>query len=257
MSILGKTLRFMSDQIEKDDFIGVVSDGILHAGLGVTMNLGWGWSNIAEYLERTFEKEVPSAKTVVDSVIDKTKMLYGNRIGDDATFVGIYARKRNILMIFTGPPQNRDLDQYYVRRFLDFNGKRIICGGTTSNIVAKYGGEENHIDSDTMTEDCPPIGRMTGVDLVTEGIVTMAATLNKLQECRGNPSAVPAERTGPSILTREILAADSIHFLVGRSINPFYQNPLLPKNISIRRNLVERLAGVLKRYNKEIVIESC
>ena len=258
ISILGKSLRFMGGRIQKDDFIGVVSDGILHAGLGTTMNLGWGWDNVAEHLEHTFEKEVLSARTVVESVIDKTRTLYGNRIGDDATFVGIFTRKRNFLAIFTGPPQNRDLDQFYVKRFLGFEGRKIICGGTTSNVVARYSGEKNTIDSDTMTEDCPPIGHMPGVDLVTEGIVTMAAALKTLQNSRGNPPAVTKGHTGPTILTGEMLAADSIHFLVGRSINPFYQNPLLPKNISIRRNLVEQLAEVLRRkYHKEVSMEYC
>lgn len=257
VSILGKTLSFTDGYMERDDFLGIVSDGILYAGLGVTMNFGWGWDNVAAYIENTFKKCVHSAKTVVDSVVNKTKMLYGNRIGDDATFVGIYARKRNTLMIFTGPPLERDLDQYYVNRFLNFEGRKIICGGTTGNIVADYGGEKIHIDTDTLTEDCPPIGSMADVDLLTEGILTMAATLKRLQECRGNISAVPVERTGPSILTREILSADYIHFLVGQSINPFYQNPLLPKNISIRRNIVEQIAEVLKEYNKEITVEYC
>ncbi|MEN6439960.1 MAG: SpoIIE family protein phosphatase [Syntrophobacter sp.] len=257
VSILDKTLWFMSGQLERDDFIGVVSDGILYAGLGVTLNFGWGWDNVAEYLEQIFRRSVLSAKTVVDSVIDKTKELYSNSIGDDATFVGIYARKRNTLMVFTGPPLNRKWDQSYVNRLLNFDGRKVICGGTTSNLVADYGGKKAQIDADTMTGDYPPAGSMADVDLVTEGILTMAASLKKLQECRGNLSAVPAERTGPSMLTRELLSADSIHFLVGQSINPFYQNPLLPKNISIRRNIVEQLVDLLRKYNKEVVVEYC
>ncbi|MCE5333162.1 MAG: hypothetical protein LLG06_01085, partial [Desulfobacteraceae bacterium] len=113
------------------------------------------------------------------------------------------------------------------------------------------------IDPGTMTEDYPAMGSMAGVDLVTEGILTMAATLKKLQECRGNLSTVPEERTGPCLLAREMLSADSIHFLVGQSVNPFHQNPLLPKNISIRRNIVEQIVALLRKYNKEIVVEYC
>lgn len=257
VAILGKSLWFMSGQIERDDFLGVVSDGILYAGLGVTMNFGWGWDNVAEYLEQIFRRNVLSAKAVVDPVIEKTQELYGNNIGDDATFVGIYARRRNNLMIFTGPPLNRKWDQTYVDRLLNFDGRKVICGGTTSNLVADYGGKKAQIDAESMTEDYPPIGSMEDVDLVTEGILTMAASLKKLQECRGNLSAVPVEHTGPSMLTREMLSADSIHFLVGQSINPFYQNPLLPKNISIRRNIVEQLVELLRKYNKEVVVEYC
>ncbi|MHC1727543.1 MAG: SpoIIE family protein phosphatase [Syntrophobacteraceae bacterium] len=257
VSILGKTLWFMNGLIERDDFIGVVSDGILYAGLGVTLNFGWGWEGVAEHMEQIFKEGVPASKTVVDSVIDQAKALYGNHIGDDATFVGIYARKRNTLMVFTGPPLKREWDESYVNRLLNFDGRRVVCGGTTSNLVAEYSGKKARLDAGTMTGDYPPMGSMAGVDLVTEGILTMAATLKKLQECRGKLSAVPEERTGPSMLTREMLSADSIHFLVGQSMNPFHQNPLLPKNISIRRNIVEQIVALLRKYNKEISVEYC
>ncbi len=257
VSILGKSLYFMGGKIERDGFIGVASDGILYAGLGVSMNLGWGWDNVADHLEQVFRKKPPASKVVVDSVTDEAKALYGNNIGDDATFVGIYARKRNDLMVFTGPPLKKEWDKSYVDRFLSFDGRKVICGGTTSNLVAQYGGKKAVIESDTMTPDCPPIGSMTEVDLVTEGIFTMAATLKKLQECRGNLAAVPVERTGPSMLTREMLSADSIHFLIGQSVNPYHQNPLLPKNISIRRNILDQIVSLLRRYNKEVLVEYC
>ncbi len=257
VSILGKSLWSMSGQMERDDFIGVVSDGIPYAGLGVSLNFGWGWENVAAHMEEVFRKKVPAAKTVVDSVIDKAKELYSGNIGDDATFVGIYARKRNTLMIFTGPPLRREWDKSYVSRLLNFNGRKVICGGTTSNLVAEHGGKKARIDAATMTADYPAMGSMAGVDLVTEGILTMAATLKMLQECRGHVAAVPSERNGPSLLTREMLSADSILFVVGQSVNPFYQNPLLPKNISIRRNIVEQIVNLLRRYNKEITVEYC
>lgn len=257
VSILGKSLYSMSGRIERNDFIGVVSDGILYAGLGVSLNFGWGWESVAEYLEQVFRENAAASKTIVDSVIDKAKALYSNRIGDDATFVGIYARKRNALMVFTGPPLKKEWDRSCVHRLLNFDGRRVICGGTTSNLVAKYGGKKAEMDATTMTQDYPPVGAMTDVDLVTEGILTMAATLKKLQECRGDLTAVPVERTGPSLLTREMLSADSIHFLVGQSMNPVHQNPLLPKNVSIRRNIIEQIVALLRKYNREVVVEYC
>ena len=145
----------------------------------------------------------------------------------------------------------------YVQRVLSFKGRIIICGGTTANIVAHHLGEPVEIDPKTHYPDVPPMGRLSQVDLVTEGILTMAKALEYLKASGGEIYKLPAERNGARMLAEEILRADFIDFLVGQRINEYYQNPLLPKSISIRRSLVEELAQFIRGLNKEVVIEYC
>lgn len=255
--ILGRKIQSAEGQLERGDFLGAISDGVLYAGMGMTMNFGWGWDNVAKYIEDVLIQKPHTAQTIVREVIGQTAELYQGVIGDDATFVGIYIRKRNPLMVFTGPPLDEDHDEEYVDRLLGFEGRKAICGGTTGNIVASYLGEIVEMDLSTMRRELPPIGMLSCVDLVTEGILTLSKATEYVRNCHCDLSRLRFDNNGAYLLAREILQADSIHFLVGQSINEFYQNPLLPSNISIRRSLVEELVSVLRRYQKEVTMEYC
>lgn len=255
--ILDKKIIISEGYLARGDFLGAISDGVLYAGLGVVLNFGWGWENVAKYLEELFIKGAYRARNIMQEVIKKTHSLYQGHIGDDATFVGVYVRKINPLMIFTGPPLEKKDDKLYVNRLLEFKGKKVICGGTTGNIVAKYLGERVEIDISSMRKDLPPVGKLNTIDLVTEGILTISKCLELLRKCNCDISRLPTDGNGAVLLAREILNADSILFLVGQQINEFYQNPLLPKNISIRRNLVEELVNFLREKQKVVVVEYC
>ena len=256
--ILNKKITFYRGALELGDFLGLVSDGVLYAGLGTTMNFGWGWENIARYIQdEVHARPVYAAHTVVNSVMNTTYRLYGFQPGDDSTFVGILGRKRNALLIFSGPPIDDGHDYVYVDRLLEFGGRKVVCGGTTANIVASFLKTSVETRLDTMRPEIPAIGKLPGIDLVTEGILTMAAALELLRSSKGSLENIPFDENGAYLLTREMLNADSITFLVGQSINPVYQNPLLPRNISIRRYLIERIAEVLRTYNKDVQIEYC
>jgi hypothetical protein len=255
--ILDKKITFCEGNLERGDFLGAVSDGVLYAGLGETLNFGWGWESISKYIEDLFIRQVNTARNIVHHVISETHSLYRGKMGDDATFVGLYLRRRNPLMVFTGPPLEKTKDRTYVDRLLKFDGRKIICGGTTGNIVAKYLGETIEMDIATMRKDLPPIGKLKEIDLVTEGILTISKAIELLRDSNCDPSRLPVDSNGAVMLAREILNADSILFLVGQKINDFYQNPLLPKNISIRRSLVEELVKILQAKQKEVSVEYC
>ncbi|OCR00414.1 serine/threonine protein phosphatase [Oscillatoriales cyanobacterium USR001] len=255
--ILGKKINVTEGYLERGDFLGASSDGVLYAGLGETLNFGWGWESIAKYIENLFITQASSARSIIYKVIAETHSLYRGKIGDDATFVGVYVRKKNPLMIFTGPPIEKSEDSLYVERLLKFEGRKVICGGTTGNIIAKYLGETVEMDISTMRKDLPPIGKLKEIDLVTEGILTISKAIEILRSCNCDISRLPSDQNGAVLLAREILEADSILFLVGQKINEFYQNPLLPKNISIRRSLVEELVKLLREQQKEVSLEYC
>lgn len=254
-TILGRDLKLSESVLERGDFIGVISDGVTYAGMGVSMNFGWGWEQIGSYLEEVARGHPASAEAVVRRLMDKTDALYGGQPGDDATFVGILARSPNRLMVFTGPPVDKTLDEPCVERLVSFEGRKVVCGGTTGNLVAEHLGEIVDLDLTTLREDVPPIGSLPDIDLMTEGVLTLAKTLRLLKESQGLLTRVSYDRNGAALLTRELLRADSIHFLAGEQVNPFYHNPLLPRNISIRHNLIDQIVEVLRHYHKSVEVE--
>lgn len=255
--ILGRKIIIAEGDLERDDFLGAISDGVLYAGMGIALNFGWGLESIIEHIEGVFTRKTHTARTIVQDVIEKTYSLYQGEIGDDATFMGIYIRRRNPLIIFTGPPLEKESDRAHVEHLLNFAGRKVICGGTTGNIVANYLHETVEMDLSTMRKELPPIGMLSCIDLVTEGILTLSKATEYIKSCNCDLSRLKADNNGAYLLAREILQADSIVFLVGQRINEFYQNPLLPKNISIRRSLIEDLVQFLRSHQREVEVEYC
>lgn len=256
-TVSGKRLELGEGRLAPGDFLGVMSDGVMYAGRGHLMNLKWGWDEIAASLEASVQARNPSAERLVKDVIRETRLRYGAEVGDDATFVGILARAPRRVMVLTGPPLEKAADAAVARRLLAFDGRKVVCGGTTGNIVADVLGEGVETDESTAREDLPPIGELRGVDLLTEGILTLARTLKLLTEHARDGRRLPTDRNGATLLADELLRADTILFLAGESTNPHYQNPLLPKSVSIRQNLVMQIAEVLVRLGKDARIEWC
>jgi hypothetical protein len=256
-TVLERAIAISEGQLRRGDFLAVVSDGVLHAGVGGTLNFGWGEPQVARFVEDVFRRQPDTARNLVRAVIGQTSSLYGGRPGDDATLVGIYVREKHSIMVFTGPPLDSSRDGEYVERLLAFPGRKVVCGGTTGTIVSRYLGQPIEPDISTMRDDVPPIGLLSGIDLVTEGILTVSRALDLIDSSAGDPGRLPADRNGAVLLARELLEADAIHFVVGQTINEYYQNPLLPKNVSIRRNLVETLIDRLIALNKEVGVEYC
>ncbi len=245
--------------LDPNDFIFALSDGIVHAGLGNLMDFGWGLDNIAPYLKRIYRR-TNDLKYIVDNLVELTDSYYGFRAGDDATMVGIKITENPRCMILTGPPLDPKTDYFYVQKLLDYDGKKVVCGGTTSNIVSRISKKELEIDiKDIKKNDLPPYGKMSGIDLVTEGVLTLQA-LNKILLCckknmyeldfDGNDKA--AEKL--FLILRD---CDEIDFLVGRKVNAFYHNPALPFDMSIRSNLIRDISKNLERLGKEIKVEYC
>lgn len=256
-TILGRKLLRSEGTLELGDFIGLISDGVMYAGMGTIMNIGWGREQIGACFEQLTRGRPVSAEAIVHRLMEKTSSLYGGAPGDDATLAGIFVRKPNRLMLFTGPPMDQTQDEACVERLLRFDGRKVVCGGTTGNIVAEHLGEIASLDLTTVREDIPPIGNLPDIDLMTEGVLTLARTLRLLKESQGNLRRVPVDRNGATLLTGELLRADKIFFLAGEQVNPYYQNPLLPRNISIRHNLIAQIIELLGAYQKEVTIEWC
>ena len=191
-------------------------------------------------------------------LIDECDKLYGNMPGDDATACIVKIRKREPMNMLFGPPANRDDAERMMSLFFSKDGKHIICGGTTSSIAAKYLKKPLKASLNFQQSDIPPIAEIEGVDLVTEGVITVNRVLEYAKDYLGDNERYNEwsfQRDGASLISRLLFEeATDINFYVGRAINPAHQNPDLPINFSIKMNLVEELSACLKKMGKRIKV---
>jgi len=257
ITIGGKKIYKSYIKLRENDIFIAMSDGCPHAGIGLSFNFGWKRKDIIDFVE-TFAMAGYTAKTLSTILIDEVNRLYGNKPGDDATACTIRICKRKPMNLMIGPPSNRDDCDRMMALFFSKEGKHIICGGTTSSIAAKYLKKRLVPTLDFIDRDVPPIAKIDGVDLVTEGIITINKVLTYAKDYLTNNESYQQwsiKHDGASLISRLLFEeATDINFYVGRAINPAHQNPDLPINFSIKMNLVSELSKALKKMGKHIKV---
>ena len=243
--------------LQEDDIMIAMSDGCPHAGIGLAYNFGWKEEDIAEFV-RGLAVAGYTAKTLATMLVDQCDKEYGYRPGDDATACIVKVRKREPMNILFGPPRNRDDADRMMSLFFSKNGKHIICGGTTSSIAAKYLGKTVKASLDFQGADVPPIAEIEGVDLVTEGVITISKVIEYAKDALDKNELYEKwsfQRDGASLICRLLFEeATDINFYVGRAVNPAHQNPDLPITYNIKMNLVEELSECLQKMGKRIKV---
>lgn len=257
LNIDGKRILRSSVKLQENDVFVAMSDGCPHAGIGTAFNFGWKREEIAAFLEPLVTVGY-TAKTLSTILVDECNKLYGEKPGDDATACVVRVRQRVPMNLLFGPPSNRDDCNRMMSLFFSKEGKHIICGGTTSSIAAKYLRKPLKTSLKFEQSDIPPIAEIEGVDLVTEGVITINRVLTYAKDyLAGNEQYEQwsFKRDGASLISQLLFEeATDINFFVGRAINPAHQNPDLPINFSIKMNLVEELSKCLRQMGKRIKV---
>ena len=257
MNIGGKKIFKSVIKLRENDIFVAMSDGCPHAGIGMSYNFGWKREDIISFIE-TLAPVGYTAKTLSTILVDECFKLYGGKPGDDATACIVRIRKREPMNLLFGPPSNRDDANRMMSLFFSKEGKHIICGGTTSSIAAKYLNKPIKASLNFEKADVPPIAEIEGVDLVTEGVITVNKVVEYAKDYLGENEHYEhwsLKRDGASLISRLLFEeATDINFYVGRAINPAHQNPDLPINFSIKMNLVEELSACLKKMGKRIKV---
>ena len=256
MTIMGKKLYKTVVSLKEGDHFILMSDGCPHAGLGTVYNFGWRRDDIIAYVEPLVCAGY-TAKTLATILVDECDRLYGNKPGDDTTACVVRVRKREPVNILFGPPANRDDAGRMMSLFFSKEGKHIVCGATAS-IAAKYLGKEVKASISFVRSDVPPIAEIEGVDLVTEGVITMNKVVEYAKDFVTDNQLYEKwsyGHDGASLICRLLFEeATDINFYVGRAVNPAHQNPDLPINFNIKMNLVEELSKSLKKMGKRIKV---
>ena len=253
--IEGKTIHESEFQLKTGDWIVFVSDGVVNAGIGGAYALGWGSDQIVRFLEEHCHPDL-SAKELADKLAQAVWDLYCGKPGDDVSVAVIKVRRKLTATVLTGPPADRSTDKATVDNFTHHPGFLAVCGGTTAKIVARHlGGESLEVDLATMKSDVPPLANVKGIDLTTEGILTLTK-VNDLLHSGANKDTVKFHTDGASALVRLCLDVDHIHFIVGLGVNPAHQNPDLPRQLGMKLAVVREIAEELRKRDKEIIIET-
>lgn len=257
--ISGKIVKESRFDVLPGDLFVMVSDGAIHAGVGHTLNLGWQWENLKEYIQKTYQSNMTS-KYIASLLLSACDNLYEHQPGDDTTVVAVRIQKTVNLNVMIGPPLKKENDEEIVRKFIESEGKKVVCGGTTSQIVARELGTEMRTSFDYFNPSIPPTAEIDGIDLVTEGVLTLRKALDLIARCAGANSSVQDylnlnKKDGASKLARILLEeGTNIHFFVGRAMNPAHQNPDFPLNLGLKLNLVEEIKGHIQRMGKKVNI---
>lgn len=251
----GKKILKSVITLSRGDVIVAMSDGCPHAGIGNAYNFGWQLDDIGEFMADMSMAD-HTAKVLATMLVDECYKLYNQKPGDDATAVVVKVRERKPVNILFGPPSNRDDCDRMMSLFFGKEGKHIICGGTTASIAAKYLGKTVKTNMNFVASDVPPTAEIEGVDLVTEGVITVNKVLEYAQDYLEDNETYNnwgRKHDGASLICRLLLEeATDINFYVGRAVNPAHQNPDLPITFNIKMTLVEELSKCLTAMGKRV-----
>lgn len=243
--------------LKEGDAIFLISDGVIHAGIGQSLNFGWSINDVIEFMEGLYSDYL-SSKSLATILISHVNGLYAKHPGDDATCAVIKIKRRKQVNLIIGPASIKEDDERMMSLFFAKDGKHIVCGGTTSHLAADYLKEELEFPLDYLDKEIPPTARIQGVDLVTEGVIT----LNRVYEysidvLSSNDKYFDwsYKMDGASQIARALFEdATDINFFVGCAINPAHQKEGLPIKFSTKLQLIEALSENLKKMNKNIKV---
>ncbi|MGJ4851801.1 SpoIIE family protein phosphatase [Bacillota bacterium Meth-B3] len=259
-TVEGKQISESRFEVEPGDVFITMSDGAPYAGIGTAFNHGWERDNIVDFAEANYFERA-TAQYVAANIVDECNRLYGYEPGDDTTVAVLRVRTRQPVSLMIGPPADRAQDAAVMARFFSEKGEKIVCGGTTSALAAKYLNKPLVPTIDYFDPEVPPISHIEGVDLVTEGVITMARVLEiagRFLKGEDLEADWMTGHDGASQVARMLIErATDINFFVGRAINPAHQNPDLPINFGIKLKLIETLADCLTKMGKRIKVSYC
>lgn len=258
----GKKINEYRFKVQKGDALILMSDGTIHAGVGQLLNFGWLWEDIAQYAVKQYALTI-SAMRLATAICHACDELYQYRPGDDTTVACMRIINAKPVHLMTGPARDQADDEKMVRDFMggDETTKRIVCGGTSATIVSRVLKRPLDVSMDYVDPDIPPIAYMKGIELVTEGVLTLNRVIQLLKRYVKNETVsedffLELDKPNGASMVAKMLIEDctELHLYVGKAINSAYQNPGLPFDLGIRQNLVEQLKHVVEEMGKPVTV---
>lgn len=227
-----------------------LSDGIVMAGLGKNSREGWGIPGIIHYLNlqpgRTLQ-EAPDG----DALIHEAVARWGGFPGDDCSVTFLRAREAKTVHILTGPPSAKQRDYDYLKKFFSREGEKIVCGGTTAKLASHFLRKPLKITEEANLFGLPRY-ELEGVDLVTEGVITLNMVYHLLDDVQHRKYPF----TPAVLMAEKILEADMICIQAGMAQNPSLDDVEFKQlNILQRKTIIPLLQKRLEELGKVVEVE--
>lgn len=255
-----KKIREYRFQVQINDCFVLMSDGVIYAGVGELLNFGWTWKDMAQYTLKC-TKETLSASRLAAMLSQACYDLYGEKPGDDTTVAVVRVIERRVVNIFTGPPTDKEDDEQLVSDFMKCEGKKVVCGGTSANIAARVLKKEIVTSVNYDDPSVPPTASIEGLDLVTEGVLTLGKALGILRKYEQDEfdeeffNELDADNGASKLAKLLIEECTDLNLFVGKALNPAHQNSNLPFDLSVRMNLVEQLKDCAEKLGKTVKVK--
>lgn len=258
-----RTLRQVEDKaiwesslpLIEGDLVVVTSDGALNAGMDNQFSYRWNWDSVAQWLcqrGHTFT----SARRAASELVGAVDNLYGGRPTDDVTAMVLRVMHNQTVNLMYGPPEYPEDDSFMVHEFMESEGAKIICGGTTSQIVSRVMDIPVVTMPETAADGVPPIGFMTDIDLVTEGVLTVTRAGDIIeryyQDTNGDFKELDGNNGGAILAKQLIENCTELRVFIGRAQNPGYEGKDVPLDLNIKMKAIDRLCSLLDQQGKSV-----
>lgn len=246
--IAGRLVRQCDFALQEGDHLAMVSAEYIRAK---GWDRRWGWRDVALSIKRLTDTG-GDAEQLLGALVRMYHRLAQGEPAPAVTVLAMHIRPQRSATVWSGPPANPVDDARAVERFWAESGRRIICGDTTAAVAARILGRslEQEPRPAVGWAEVPPTWRLEGVDLVTEGVVTLRKTRERLNRAR-RAADLPRANDGATRLARLLLEADVIRFLIGTAVNPAQRDG----GVSWRQEVVHNLIADLEARGKIVSVE--
>lgn len=259
--IEGKQIHEYRFTVKQNDCFVLMSDGVIYAGAGEILNLqGWTWESMADYTLQCTKKTLSAAR-LASMLSQACDDLYVQKPGDDTTVAVARVIERKVVNIFTGPPKSKEDDERLMGEFMHAEGKKVVSGGTSSQIAARYLHKEIITKVSETTPGVPPMALIEGLDLVTEGVLTLGKALKLLKRYQDADfdadffDELDADNGAAKLAKLLIEECTELNLFVGTAMNEAHVESELTFDLSMRMNLVEQLQAVVEKMGKSVKVK--
>ncbi len=253
----GKVIRESRFKVQINDAFVLMSDGCIYCGTGGIINYGWDWEQISAFAVKVYG-QTNSAVQMSKMINKACEDLYKGHPSDDTTIAVARILEEKVVNIMTGPPENEEDDAKMVSDFMKMKGYKIVSGGITSQIVSRQLGKKIESSSYELDPVIPPTSKIEGIDLVTEGIITLNHVLKILE--MNLMDDVPmelfdelAKKNGATQISNMLIdRCTTVNIFVGKAVNNNYTHKTVPFEITARKNIVVKLEELLRKMDRKV-----
>lgn len=258
--IEGKIIREAHFQAKEGDVFVAISDGCLYASTGIKMDMNWNWDKVAAFIQEK-RSMTKSASRLANLLVQECTFRYGGKNGDDTTAAVMRIKHAHHVKLLTGPAEDPQKDAEQVHNLMEGRCTRIVCGGTSAQIVSKVLNRELTFDQPDPKSPVPPMSHIQGIHIVSEGVLTLNKVVQLLHRYVEDDDIdeeffeeLDEPNAASMIASRLIENCTKLDLLVGQAINPAYQNPQLSFDLTARKQLCLQLKELLEKLEKEVHI---